>query len=247
MRKHFSSNLFIYITAIIYIISIIIYFCNFNQGLSSDNAKWGAFGDFLGGTLSPILGIISIILTYRIINSQNIESKQSEFKYMFQILFDSYDEKLNHIEITSFKRQIKGKNAIDRMNKNILNLYSSLKKTKQNNENLSNFRDAFWSVYEDANGTSATYMKNIHNCLKIIDNHCIENKKTDYSDLLRAQFSYPELVFILFNSISNDDFNDFKIRIEKYSFIKDLKDNTEIPNEIMTFINKTAFDDKLRT
>lgn len=38
------------------------YFTQFNNGLSNDQTIWGVFGDYVGGILNPIVGLITIIL-----------------------------------------------------------------------------------------------------------------------------------------------------------------------------------------
>ena len=40
---------------------VFIYRMQFNGPLSADAEKWGQFGDYLGGTLNPILGFISVV------------------------------------------------------------------------------------------------------------------------------------------------------------------------------------------
>jgi hypothetical protein len=46
------------------------YFYSFHSGLSKDTSSWGDFGDFVGGTLSPILTFVSIIALVHTIELQ---------------------------------------------------------------------------------------------------------------------------------------------------------------------------------
>lgn len=42
---------------------VIIYFARFgNEHLATDTSVWGVFGDFIGGTLNPIIGILNLAL-----------------------------------------------------------------------------------------------------------------------------------------------------------------------------------------
>jgi hypothetical protein len=59
--KRYWAILFV---ILVYGILLYKYFSHFNSGYSYENGDWGTFGDFLGGSLSPLIGIISIILTY---------------------------------------------------------------------------------------------------------------------------------------------------------------------------------------
>jgi hypothetical protein len=58
------------------------YLTHFNGDLSLDHAKWGTFGDYIGGTLNPILSFISLIalLTTIILQSKELELTRDELK-----------------------------------------------------------------------------------------------------------------------------------------------------------------------
>lgn len=230
--KRYGAIIFI---IVIYVVLLTLYFYNFHSGFSTTKGDWGTFGDFLGGSLSPLIGIISIILTYNIIKNQSQENKQAEFKNIFQILFDTIPDKENIIEIDKKGLKLLGKKALFRINKDILSVYKSEKRKRANanTANLVLFQRSFWSVYEDINGTSSPYMKVLHNCLKAIDKYCLEERQETYSSLLRAQLHNDELLFIFYNAIASDDFNDFKSRIEMYSILKDIE--YAIPSEFEEF------------
>jgi hypothetical protein len=85
-------------------------------------------------------------------------------------------------------------------------------------------------------------MKVLHNCLKAIDKHCIEERQEAYSSLLRAQLHPNELVFIFYNAIASDDFRNFKARVEKYSILKDIADY-ELPQELREQYKSRAFEE----
>lgn len=55
------------ILALIFISVYGVYFFNFPNGLSEKQDVWGQFGDFVGGTLNPILSFITIYILYRTI------------------------------------------------------------------------------------------------------------------------------------------------------------------------------------
>ena len=48
-----------------------LYLFNFSSGLSKDQAVWGQFGDFVGGTVNPILGFLTVIALALTIVLQN--------------------------------------------------------------------------------------------------------------------------------------------------------------------------------
>lgn len=232
--KRYSS---VYIIVLFYIGLMIFYFCKFTE-LENSRGDWGTFGDFMGGSLSPLIGIISIILTYRVINNQIMQDRQTEFKYMFEILFAAMSDKKQYIKI----KELVGNEALKRINKDIEGVYKKFVKSKISATPKKNISSAFWSVHDDLQGCSGPFMKNIHNCLKAIDKHCLDSHKKEYSDLLRAQLSREELVFIFYNGIGDDDFQSFKDRIEKYSLLKDVH-NYPFEPELKELYSDNSFKD----
>ncbi|GJL56448.1 MAG: hypothetical protein NPIRA02_35800 [Nitrospirales bacterium] len=51
----------------------VLYFLNFQGQLSSEHERWGTFGDFIGGTLNPILSFLALIALLLTIVLQNRE------------------------------------------------------------------------------------------------------------------------------------------------------------------------------
>ena len=62
------------------IVILCVYGVNFNGEISDNQAIWGAFGDFVGGTLNPIfsfLGLIALLLTI-VLQSRELEETRNE-------------------------------------------------------------------------------------------------------------------------------------------------------------------------
>jgi hypothetical protein len=59
-----------------------LYFTNFTGELSKKNDVWGTFGDFIGGTLNPILSFLALIalLLTIILQSRELEATRDELK-----------------------------------------------------------------------------------------------------------------------------------------------------------------------
>lgn len=230
---------------VIYLIFLVIYFINFNKGFSPTIAEWGAFGDFLGGSLSPLIGIVTIILTYSIIVHQFNESQQGEFKNIFQIFFDSIPSKQTIIEIKKKNVKLSGQEAIFRINKDIEAVFKS-EKNKPHNSKLSDKQIltlAVKSVNKDINGTASPYINVLNNCLNAIENHCLEEHKKVYCSMVRSQLHKDELIFIFYNSIASEELKNLKNSIEKNCFLQDLK-NHDFPiglEGLKALYNRNAF------
>lgn len=68
--------------ALIVAIVFIFYLSNFNGDISSNNSDWGTFGDFIGGTLNPLLsflGLIALLLTISL-QSKELELTRNELE-----------------------------------------------------------------------------------------------------------------------------------------------------------------------
>lgn len=60
----------------------IIYYVNFSGNLSDQHDRWGTFGDFMGGTLNPLLSFLSLIalLLTIILQNQELVETRNEIK-----------------------------------------------------------------------------------------------------------------------------------------------------------------------
>lgn len=84
----------IFISAIVVMAAVfILYFSNFNGKFTSQPEYWGTFGDFVGGTLNPILSffallalLITIILQNRELEATRDEIAQSRLAAQEQVL-----------------------------------------------------------------------------------------------------------------------------------------------------------------
>ncbi|WP_109097730.1 ABC transporter ATP-binding protein [Aquimarina sp. AU58] len=81
---------FIVILIVIALFAISIYIGNFyNYNISKTPADWGAFGHYIGGVISPIIGIASILILGRIsmeIGRNSVENQRELFESEQRIL-----------------------------------------------------------------------------------------------------------------------------------------------------------------
>lgn len=80
----------LYLPGAILLVALVFYFGNFNNGLSNDQSVWGAFGDFLGGILNPVLTFTTVYLLIRSLDAQrqtlgHSEQQLSEAKNTFEL------------------------------------------------------------------------------------------------------------------------------------------------------------------
>jgi len=107
----------------------ILYFDNFKGNLSSSNSDWGTFGDFIGGTLNPILSILSLIalLLTIVLQSKELESTRMELERSASAQ-ESTEKILNEQSKTFARQQFESTffSLLDQHNKALENLTSPL-------------------------------------------------------------------------------------------------------------------------
>lgn len=71
----------IWVSVGLYALVNLFYFLKFNGDISSDPAVWGQYGDFIGGSMNPIFGLVNIIalvyLTYEISHTDERRAKEA--------------------------------------------------------------------------------------------------------------------------------------------------------------------------
>lgn len=72
----------LYFAIFLFFITLGAYVLNFHEGISENNADWGTFGDFMGGTLNPLFALLTlfaIICTIKI-QTEELELSREELK-----------------------------------------------------------------------------------------------------------------------------------------------------------------------
>lgn len=158
------------------------YFMEFNNGFSNESSDWGTFGDFIGGTLNPILSFLSLtaLLLTIVLQSKELEStrkelersasaqekteialnKQSEtqakqqFENTFFSLLDQHNKALEKIS-TPTGKYTEGRSELDIVR---LSTFSGNHKTLQDAKN----------ALEKHNGVCGHYFRVLYQVLKLV-------------------------------------------------------------------------------
>lgn len=159
-----------------------LYLMEFNNGFSNENSDWGTFGDFLGGTLNPIFGFLSLIAllltialqskelestrielersasaqekTEAALNKQSDTQQKQQFENTFFSLLDQHNKALEKISTPT------GKYADGLSDLNIVRLSVFSEK----NSNLQGAKDSL----EKHNGICGHYFRVLYQVLKFI-------------------------------------------------------------------------------
>ncbi|UTJ06212.1 putative phage abortive infection protein [Arcobacter roscoffensis] len=203
---------YIIIAGIMILIVLILYFSKFGfYKLSSNQGDWGTFGDFVGGSLNPLLAFLSLIalLTTIKIQTQELSETRKEIRASSRALQDqSESAKLQIFENTFFK-------MIDVHNSIVLNL--SLKKFNVSkyvdNKFMVKFIDNFIELERNEDSKDRDTIRQLHDICKSYTKLNLFSKEAQYEKF----YNYYE------DKISN--YYGFIYQILK--FIKDEEDNNQ--------------------
>lgn len=73
----------------VFAVATFLYRDQFGTSRSSDPATWGQFGDFLGGVINPMVGLITIVLLLATLRSQRAQLDQEKLSNLKTDLYQS--------------------------------------------------------------------------------------------------------------------------------------------------------------
>jgi hypothetical protein len=118
------------INLLLVLLVVFFYICNFkNQDISDKSSDWGTFGDYIGGILNPLIGIMNlVVLIFISFLISDIESKRSAQELLSQKQFTLYS--LKHDSLKELN------NILEKVQLELIeaNEYSRLKITLIRNE-----------------------------------------------------------------------------------------------------------------
>ncbi|MFW3411806.1 putative phage abortive infection protein [Aliarcobacter butzleri] len=213
--------------------------------------KFGQFGDFIGGTLNPILAFLSFIaLLYtikiqidelKLTREELKESRIAQQEQSESLKLQNEATKLQIFESTFFSLLSETNGLLDdflmedeekKINENIKRCIDS--KIIHSKDKL---KEEFSSIN---NGLMKTYFIMLYQLLKYIDNSNISNKKF-YTNIVRANLDNKILALLAINCYVYD-FKEYKSFLDKYSFFEhlDISSDTLFP---IFFVLKDYFTD----
>jgi len=235
-------------------ITITLYAQQFGNSISEKHGLWAEFGDYIGGVLGSIFaffGLIALLLTLWIqgrelrrsveaLRDQNNSIKLQSFENRFFNMVSLHHEIVNGIDLRT-------KGEVTSSGRDCLKVfYERLKKEFEpalRGDHLK-YKDGLLSGYEKFYEKHAHelghYFRNIYRILKFIDESDVPSK-TEYSGILRAQLSNPELALLFYNGITVRG-DKLKPLAEKYALFENLEPNQLAQkNEDSKFYKRGAF------
>ena len=233
---------------VLLVVVLCLYFWRFHEGFSSENADWGTFGDFVGGTLNPIFSLLAFFaLLYTIklqsrelrnsseqlkksagsLETQNKHWEYQNFQSSFFTVFTIYNNSISDLFFSTRNGDYKGIQAFDRV---VRVLLSDLESSQKHNPNVS-FQDHLKNVFEDEEIESfcRNYVRVLIRALAFFDAYEIvqkEKKKlVNYfvkgigSDESAISFYYSIYYYKTISALENIDFLPKKFNIYRGFFM----------------------------
>lgn len=209
----------------------------------------GIFGNFFNGVSAPLFGFVGIVLTLFTIYAQSDNQLQqtkiqqeSTFASIFNNLVSEYRTSQNVISIKKGRNVYVGKKVFEVLNSELQHFYTKeyidnngLNDASLNKNDL--VKRAMDLVHVDRRLCYEQHLKLLYNILKYIDQKCSEKDKGLYAGMLRSFIPVEEERFIYYEALQ-EEFKKFKLLLEKYSMMHDIKDDLIAPEHASMYDQK---------
>ena len=246
-------------------ITIFLYIRQFSGGLSEDYMRWSGFGDYIGGVLGSFfafLGLIALLLTLWI-QTEELRVSTGELRRSAEALAEQNKSlQLQNFEDRFFKMvslhheivrgmDLRRGGDVTTSGRDCLKVFyerlmTKLEAAKRGDE--LNYKDGllagYESFYDDHSHELGHYFRNIYRIMKFINESGVSNK-SEYSGILRAQLSNPELALLFYNGLSRRG-DKLKPLAETYALFENLEPSQLIKKaEDSKFYDRNAFGEHL--
>lgn len=219
---------------------------------------FGTFGDYVGGIIGTLVGLIGIIFLYRtyriqldISAQQELKQESQQFETAFFALLGQQRDILQNISGEFINNQgdrhievgAKFINTI-RMDLAIRLLELSYEPEVLEKEKINILKVRVNSIYLDLYKNHVEqlghYFRHLYHLIKFIDSHCSSNPQS-YVDIVQAQMTTDELYLSAINGISQFGRKKFLPLLEKYHFFENLMiEESDVGNDLIDIFYPTT-------
>lgn len=246
VRRH--ENLLVWmlsVAAVSLLAAAAWYFWNFHGGIADDQARWGQFGDYMGGLLNPLFALFAlfalyytVVLQVRELHETRVEiaktvtaAKHQTFEGTFFQLLRLHAENVATIhlavnETDPFKlasqstKDVHGRVALHRF---VLLLEDTIAKEPEFEdldqkpvEPIQNIRMGFDKFYRDFGPDLGNYFVTVHEVMSFIE-QCPDEEidLTMYARLFRSQLASWEALLIAYYCIADQHLSESMTKLVK--------------------------------
>lgn len=182
--------------------AILAYLHHFRGGFSADHARWGEFGDYVGGLLNPALAFCALIVLLQTLQLQARELRQSLESLRLQNFERTFFEmvRLHHDIIRDLDL---GTNQAT-VGRDCFRIFCRrLRSTYERSEGvtiLERIVTAYGAFHAANQHEVGHYFRNFYRIMKFVDESNVGDKN-NYAGILRAQMSSYELVLLFYGTL----------------------------------------------
>jgi uncharacterized membrane protein len=234
--------------AIVAMIAVGAYIANFfDRPISSETGDWGTFGDFLGGIVNPVTGLVTIVLLVLTLRSQQDELEEQRrqlakqaFEQSFFGWTSSYRELISGLQFgsgTELDPRLTGVIALHEILRlgrapsneethSLITKMQSVDATEQEEIRATHRSStvAWWERCFVSNEPQlGALIRTLYSLLRWVDSHPNVSwvEKWDAVSIIRARLSGPELRVIYFNGFLHDG-KKFNAYVQRYALLDNL-------------------------
>lgn len=233
--------LFLALALVIVIVPIIIYCITLRaEEFAESSEDFGIFGDYIGGTVGTVVGIISVFLLYetytsqvRFARKQDAVAKFHQFETTFFNLLEQQQMLREQLGGVIGDNEFQGLSYLKRLREDLSDALSYLNYrtdeiTADNKVLLKNVVNQLYLDFFLPNVSHlGHYFRHIYHILKYVDDSHIPEVK-GYVDILQAQLSNDELYLLAINGISNYGRRKMLPLMDKYSLLENFNANDDM-------------------
>lgn len=210
------------------------------SSFAESSGDFGIFGDYIGGTVGTIVGIISIYLLYKTYTSQvlfardqAIVEKRQQFEFTFFNLLEQQQSLREQLECKIGEEHFQSFSYLKRMREELSDALACLnyrveEVTVENKILLKNIVNQQYLDFFIPNVSHlGHYFRHLYHIIKYIDKSNLQDAK-QYVDILQAQLSNDELYLLAINGISNYGRRKMLPLMDKYSLLENFNANDDM-------------------
>lgn len=233
------------------LVLVILYPIYNGSSISTDSNEWSNFGDYIGGVLGPLLGLLAFIGVLLSIANQNKENQKNEDENKKQATENRIIKQIEfhhticnnvtapiNVSKTKFKR---GRPAFEFLfDKHLKSLYNDADNQNPQLSERQKTDIAFSNLYNKAGKQFGFYFRNLYYLIKYIDES--ENvDKHHFVRLVRAQLSTSEIQMLMYNCLF-DKGRGFKDYVETYGLLNGIDETEMIKESHKSLFADSAFE-----
>jgi hypothetical protein len=223
------------------VIATILYPIFVGFDISDKSSEWSNFGEYLGGVIGPLLGLLAFVGLLLSIANQNSENYKAETENRIIKHIEFHHSICNNVKISSNINETKfkeGREAFEFLyEKHLKTYFTEVEHQNPHLDEEQKIDNAFSKLYKREGKKFGFYFRNLYYLIKYIDDSK-EINKNHYSKLVRAQLSTPEIQLLMYNCLFKKG-KGFKQLVIKYGLLNGI-DETEMINPT----HKQLYDNK---